>query len=204
MARALAGPVRPLSLSSLGAVYRQMDAIELVSLIIRTVQGFLSLIGVLAMVLFLSVGSAAVWQAWIYLSVFSACSTLIAAYLVAYDRKLLAGRVRGGPLAEMQGSQKIIHAFACLIFIGLFIVSGMGHSQGWPLVEPSLTLIADLMVVIGFSNVSLVFRENSYSRATIDVSSGQNIIRTGPYSAVRYPMYGGSFVLLVFTPITLG
>jgi protein-S-isoprenylcysteine O-methyltransferase Ste14 len=49
-----------------------------------------------------------------------------------------------------------------------------------------------------------VFRENTYTRGTIEVSTGQNVISTGPYCLVGHPMYAGASILLVATPIALG
>ena len=54
------------------------------------------------------------------------------------------------------------------------------------------------------NNVFLVFRENSYTRATIEVSAGQKVISTGPYALVRHPMYAGAMLLILFTPVALG
>lgn len=54
------------------------------------------------------------------------------------------------------------------------------------------------------NNVFLVFRENSYTRATIEVSAGQKVISTGPYALVRHPMYAGAMLLMIFTPVALG
>jgi hypothetical protein len=52
-------------------------------------------------------------------------------------------------------------------------------------VPPFLCLISDGVVALGFYFVFLVFRENSYTRATIEVSTGQKVIATGPYAIVR-------------------
>jgi protein-S-isoprenylcysteine O-methyltransferase Ste14 len=59
-------------------------------------------------------------------------------------------------------------------------------------------------VALGFYFVFLVFRENSYTRATIEVSAGQKVITTGPYAMVRHPMYAGAMLLILFTPLALG
>lgn len=176
----------------------------MVNLIVRTVLGFLFLMVVLALVLFLSAGSLAFWQAWLYLGVFSACTILITAYLIKNDPELLAGRVKAGPVAEPQRSQKIIQGLASLFFIGLFVVPGLDYRFQWSNVPPALSLISDAFVAIGFFIVFLVFRENTYSSATIQVSDEQKVITSGPYSVVRHPMYAGAAVLLIFTPFALG
>ncbi len=174
------------------------------NLLVKTIFGFAFLMLVLALALFLPAGSLSFWQAWVYLAVFALCTILITAYLIKNDRELLAGRVQAGPVAETQRSQQIIQSLASLFFIGLFIVPGLDYRFGWSHVPPVVSLNADALVAIGFYIVFLVFRENSYTRATIDVSAGQKVITTGPYSQVRHPMYAGALLLLVFTPIALG
>jgi protein-S-isoprenylcysteine O-methyltransferase Ste14 len=159
---------------------------------------------VLALALFLSAGSLNFWHAWVYLAVFAGCTILITAYLVRNDRELLAGRVQAGPVAETQRSQQIIQSLASLFFIGLFIVSGLDFRFGWSNMPPVVSLIANGLVALGFYLVFLVFRENSYTRATIEVSAEQKVITTGPYALVRHPMYAGAMLLLIFTPLALG
>lgn len=173
-------------------------------LILKTVSGFVFLMVVLALALFITAGSLSYWQAWVYLADFALCTILITAYLIKYDRELLAGRVTAGPVAETQKSQQVIQSLASLFFLGLFIVPGFDFRFGWSIVPPILSWIAAGFVALGFYFVFLVFRENSYSRGTIDVFSGQKVITSGPYSLVRHPMYAGASVLLVFTPIALG
>jgi protein-S-isoprenylcysteine O-methyltransferase Ste14 len=124
--------------------------------------------------------------------------------LIKNDRELLAGRVQAGPVAETQRSQQFIQGLASLFFIGLFIVPGLDFRFGWSHVPPILSLIADGYVALGFYFVFLVFKENSFTRATIEVSAGQQVITSGPYSVVRHPMYAGASVLLTFTSVALG
>jgi protein-S-isoprenylcysteine O-methyltransferase Ste14 len=174
------------------------------NLIVKTILGFAFLMLVLAIALFLPAGSLSFWQAWVYLAVFAGCTTGITAYLVKNDRELLAGRVQAGPVAESQRTQQIIQGLANLFFIGLFIVPGLDFRFGWSHVPPVISLIADGIVALGFYLVFLVFRENSYTRGTIEVSTGQKVITTGPYAIVRHPMYAGAMLLIIFTPVALG
>ncbi len=77
-------------------------------LIVKTILGFAFLVLVLAIALFVPAGSLSFWQAWAYLAVFAGCTILITAYLIKNDRELLAGRVKAGPVAEPQRSQRIV------------------------------------------------------------------------------------------------
>lgn len=174
------------------------------SLILRAFLGLAFLLLVLAAALFLSAGSFAYWQAWLYLAVFGICTLLITLYLIRNDQALLAGRVTAGPVAETQRSQQIIQGLASLFFIGLFIVPGLDYRFGWSNIPVVLSLLADGLVALGFYIVFRVFRENSFTRGTIEVSADQKVITTGPYRVVRHPMYAGAFLLILATPIALG
>ncbi len=173
-------------------------------LLVRTFLGFAFLMLVLALALFLPAGSLSFWQAWVYLAVFAICTILITAYLIRYDRELLSRRVRAGPTAETQKSQQVIQSLASLFFIALFIVPGLDYRYHWSNMPPAASLVSDGFVALGFYIGFLVFKENSYTSATIEVSSEQKVISSGPYGVVRHPMYAGAFLLLLFTPLALG
>ncbi len=174
------------------------------NLFIKTFLGFAFLMLVMAVALFLPAGSLGFWQAWVYLAVFAGCTILITAYLMRNDQDLLARRVRGGPTAETQKSQQVIQSLASLFFIALFIVPGLDFRFHWSSVPPAVSWVADGFVALGFYIVFLVFRENSYTSATIEVSGEQKVISSGPYAVVRHPMYAGAFLLLLATPLALG
>jgi protein-S-isoprenylcysteine O-methyltransferase Ste14 len=174
------------------------------SLIVQAILGFAFLMLVMGAALFISAGSMHYWQAWVYLTVFGGCTILITNYLALYDRELLAGRVQAGPVAETRPVQRVIQSMASLFFITLFIVPGLDCRFSWSHVPPALSLISDVFVALGFLIVFLTFRENTYTRSTIEVSANQRVITTGPYSVVRHPMYAGAMLLLLFTPIALG
>jgi protein-S-isoprenylcysteine O-methyltransferase Ste14 len=174
------------------------------NLIVKTILGFLFLVLILGLALFLSAGSLNFWQAWVYLAVFSGCVILITLYLAKYDQRLLASRVQAGPAAETQKSQQVLQSFASLFFIGLFIVPGLDHRFQWSHVPAALSWLADGLVALSLFIVFLVFRENTYTSATVEVVNEQKVISSGPYSIVRHPMYAGAFLLLLFTPLALG
>jgi len=174
------------------------------NLLAITVAGFFFLMLMLALALFIPAGSLSFWQAWVYLAVWAVCVILITAYLIKNDQALLAGRVQAGPVAEPLKSQKIIQSLASLFFIGLFIVPGLDFRFCWSNMPPIVSLIADGFVALGFYIVFLVFKENSYTRATIEVSDEQKVVTSGPYRMVRHPMYAGALLLLIVTPLALG
>lgn len=174
------------------------------NLMLKTVLGFSALLLVLGLMLFIPAGTVRFWQAWLYLAVFFGSCFLITLYLVNYDQRLLAARVDAGPTAEKEKGQQVIQSFASLIFIGLYLVAGLDFRYHWSAVPTLLVWVANLFVAVGFYIVFLVFRENSFTSATIEVASEQKVITSGPYRWVRHPMYLGALLMLLFTPLALG
>jgi len=159
---------------------------------------------VMATVLFVSAGTFDYWQAWTFLAVYLASSLAITLYLMKADPKLLARRMRGGPTAESSPKQKLIMALTSLGFIALIVVPALDHRFAWSHMPPYVTVAGDVLVVLGFVAVLLVFKENSFSSATIEFAPDQKVISTGPYALVRHPMYAGALVLLLGIPLALG
>jgi protein-S-isoprenylcysteine O-methyltransferase Ste14 len=166
--------------------------------------GLTNLVVVLGVVVFGSAGTFHFIEAWIFLGLFAAASLAITLYLASEDPALLARRTQAGPVAEKERSQKIIQAVASVSFLSTLAVPGLDHR--FAVVQAPLAVIVagDAMVLLGFLVVFLVFRENSFTSAVIEVFSEQRVIDSGPYAAVRHPMYAGALVLVAGIPIALG
>jgi protein-S-isoprenylcysteine O-methyltransferase Ste14 len=170
----------------------------------KTVGGLAQFITCLGIFLFAPAWTFNFWQAWVYLFVFVGSVVLITLYLWENDPKLLERRVNAGPGAEKDKSQKLIQLFASLGFIGLFILSSLDHRFSWSRVPLPIVIVGNVLVVLGFFIIFLVFRENTFSAATIVVAPDQSVISTGPYAIVRHPMYSGALLMLFGTPLALG
>jgi protein-S-isoprenylcysteine O-methyltransferase Ste14 len=160
--------------------------------------------GVMCALLFGTAGTTQYWQAWIYMSIFLGASVLTTLYLAKKDRALLARRMRGGPMFEKEGTQRIIMVFTSLGFIALLVVPALDHRFGWSAVPLWGVVLGDILVAIGFYLIFLVYRENSFAAATIEVATEQKIITTGPYAVVRHPMYASGSLYMLGTPLALG
>ena len=171
---------------------------------IRAFEGLLQLIVALAVLIFLPAWTLHYWQAWILVAVFVACTLAITIYLMRNDPALLERRLKAGPGAEQETSQKIIQALAIVAFISIFVVSALDHRFGWSSVPPYVVALGDILIALGFYFVFLVFRENTFASGTIEVGGEQKVITTGPYALVRHPMYIGALVMLFGVPLALG
>jgi protein-S-isoprenylcysteine O-methyltransferase Ste14 len=159
---------------------------------------------VMAVVLFVTAGTLDYWQAWTFLAVYLASSLAITLYLMRTDPKLLARRMRGGPTAETEPKQKLIMALTSLGFVALIVLPALDHRFAWSRMPTYVAVAGDVLVALGFIAVLFVFKENSFSSATIELAPDQKVISTGPYALVRHPMYAGALVLLLGIPLALG
>ncbi len=170
----------------------------------RAFGGLLVLVLAIAALLFIPAGTLDYWQAWTFLGVYSTASLAITLYLMKNDPKLLERRMRGGPAAEKEPTQKVIMLFASAGFIGLLIIPALDNRFGWSHMPPAVALAGDGLLALGWLAIFFVFKENSFTSATIELAPDQKVISTGPYALVRHPMYAGGLVMLAGIPIALG
>ena len=166
--------------------------------------GLVQLVVLLAILLFLPAWSFNYWQAWVFLIIFAISVFLITLFFLKKDPSLIQSRLKAGPAAEQQKSQKMIQALASIFFILPFITASIDHRLGWSRVPTWAVLLGDVLVALGLYIVFLVFRENTFTSATIEVQDEQKVISTGPYAVIRHPMYSGAFIMLLGIPLALG
>jgi protein-S-isoprenylcysteine O-methyltransferase Ste14 len=171
---------------------------------VKAMRGLGFFVVALAVLIFLPAGTLNYWQGWVYLALVALSTSGITLHLMRQDRNLLAHRVAAGPRAERDARQKSIQGIAQFTFAGLFVVSSLDHRFGWSGLSSYFVVLGDLLAVLGLAIVFLVFRENSFTSAIIEVQSEQRVIETGPYARVRHPMYSGALVMLLGTPLALG
>jgi len=169
----------------------------------KTTFSLVALAVAMGMLIFVPAGTIRYWQAWAYLAIFMGASLLISIYLIKRDPALLKRRLSGGPIAEKKQTQKIIMLFASIGFVGLLIVPALDYRFSWSVVPLFFVISGDILVAIGFYFVFLVYKENTFSSATIEIAEDQKVITTGPYSLVRHPMYASASLYLVGTPMAL-
>jgi protein-S-isoprenylcysteine O-methyltransferase Ste14 len=159
---------------------------------------------VMAVAIFLLAGTIQYWQGWMYLGVYSGAAGLITLYLMIKDPALLQRRMRGGPTAEKQTTQKIVMFFASAAFIAVLVVPALDHRFGWSNVPVYLEIAGAVLTALGFFITFLVFRVNTFTSATVEIAENQKVITTGPYALVRHPMYFGGLLIFIGTPLALG
>jgi protein-S-isoprenylcysteine O-methyltransferase Ste14 len=171
---------------------------------LKAFAGLLLLFVAMAALLFIAAGTSDYWQAWIFLAVYFGSSLALTLYLMKEDPALLQRRMRGGPTAEKEPVQKIIMLITSLGFVGLLVVPALDHRFAWSQMPPHMALAGDVLVGAGLLAIFFVFRENSFTSATIELAPDQKVISSGPYALVRHPLYSGALVMLLGMSIALG
>jgi protein-S-isoprenylcysteine O-methyltransferase Ste14 len=176
-----------------------------INLAIRLVIGFsVGLIGAVA-ILFVPAGTVHFRAGWVYLAILFVPTFAAYLYYYKHDPQLLERRLQN---KEEVREQKRLIQWSTPLFIAAFLLPGFdyrwGWSRGWLGAEPLwLTLLSQAMVLVGILVAVWVFNVNRFAARTVRVEAGQKVISTGPYRFVRHPLYAGSAILWIFTPLAL-
>jgi protein-S-isoprenylcysteine O-methyltransferase Ste14 len=180
-----------------------MPAAPASSLAARALLSLVVLATVMMLLVFGTAGTVRYWQGWLYLAVFFGASLLTTLDLIRRDPALLERRMRGGPTAEHRPAQRLVMLGASVGFISLLVLPALDRRFQWSDVSLGVVLAGDVLVVVGFYFILRVYRENTFTSATIEIAPNQTVVSTGPYAIVRHPMYASALLYLVGTPLAL-
>ena len=161
---------------------------------------------VLAGLLFLPAGSLRYWQGWLFLVLtlgFFVPGTL---YIAKRDPQLTERRMH---YREKQREQNIFKIVTSMIYFPALTLPGFDFRFGWSRawvggVPLWLVLAGAALVLAEYFLIFWVMLVNSFASRTIQVEPGQKVVSTGPYAAVRHPMYAGIMLMLLGAPLALG
>ncbi len=156
---------------------------------------------VVALLLFVPAGSIHYWEGWLYLGVLFIPIASAVLYLVRHDPELLERRMK---TREQESEQRTIITLSTIILLVGFVIPGLDYRFGWSDLPVAVVLAADGVVLLGYLIFFLTIRENSYAARVVEVEAGQKVIETGPYAVVRHPMYLGTILMFLATPLALG
>ncbi len=151
---------------------------------------------------FLPAGTFAFWQGWVFLGVGGICGSLTLIYLAMNDRVLLERRLRG-PMRESRGVQKSIVIALYLCLFSSVVLSGFDHRYGWTGNALPLVFIGNSLLIAGLYLYFLVYRQNRFAAATVEIAEDHRVISTGVYGIVRHPLYVALLTVAIGIPLAL-
>jgi protein-S-isoprenylcysteine O-methyltransferase Ste14 len=153
--------------------------------------------------LFWPAGTFHYWQAWVFIFVFIFATMGPSLYLAVKMPDALQRRMKAGPFAETRPLQKVIIAGTILSVAAVLVVSAFDHRFGWSTVPTAVVVIGIVLVFLGLTMAQFVVIQNNYAGATVTVEADQELVSTGLYGLVRHPMYVGTLVMMLGTPLAL-
>jgi protein-S-isoprenylcysteine O-methyltransferase Ste14 len=157
-----------------------------------------------AVLLFWPGGTLNYWQAWVFIAVFIVATLVPSIYLAVKDPAALQRRMKAGPTAESRIVQKLVMVATIVAVVAVLVVSALDFRFGWSHVPTPVVVLGDIMVAVGLGLAQLVVIQNTYAAATITVEAQQKVVSTGLYGLVRHPMYVGTLIMMIGTPLALG
>ena len=172
-------------------------------LTLQTIASMLFGVVFFGVALFLPAWTFDYWQAWVFIAVFIAASIIPSFYLAVRSPAALQRRLKAGPTAETRPAQRIIVSAIILSVIATLVLSAFDHRFGWSSVPVSITVLGNVLVFLGLSFAQLVIVQNNYAAANVRVEADQPLVSTGLYGVVRHPMYTGTAIMMLGTPLAL-
>lgn len=86
----------------------------------------------------------------------------------------------------------------------VFVLSALDHRFRWSEIPSAVSVVGDVLAALGLYITFLVVKENSFSAAHIRVFKHRKVKSSGPYALVRHPMYTGTLLATLASPLALG
>ena len=137
----------------------------------KAITGLIWLQIITALMLFAPAWTLHFWEAWAFWLLFSVLSTVITLYFLKHDPGLVESRLKAGPSAEHEKSQKIIQTLTATLWCALIIVPGIERHFHSSRIPVALVLLGDTLVAVGYYIVFLALRENRWAASIIEVQA---------------------------------
>jgi protein-S-isoprenylcysteine O-methyltransferase Ste14 len=125
-------------------------------------------------------------------------------YRLPHEKGSGASRATDLRRSDSGEGEEIIQSITSLGFVAMLVVPALDHRFGWSALPLWSTLAGDILVAISFLIIFFVYKENTFTSATIQVYPEQRVISTGLYALVRHPMYMGGLFLFAGMCLSLG
>jgi len=176
-------------------------------MIARVIAQTALLLVVMGAVLFFAAGDWHWPQAWIFLGEFGVCSLAVCGWLLRHDPELLKTRLSAPVHREQMPWDRIFMLAIFVAFFGWMVLIGLDARRfEWSEMPLWVQPLGAVLIALGMVAIWQTFRYNTFAapQVRIQAERGHRVITEGPYRYVRHPMYAGSLLWLLGTPLLLG
>jgi len=170
---------------------------------LKMVARFGLVILIFAAILFVSAGTIYWPEAWLMELIYFGWAIPVMVWLRKNNPKLFEERM---DITKKSGKgwERALLLFATVCYLGIFLVSGLDFRFGLSGMPLYLEATGFAGIVLAFSAMFWVMRENTYLSRVVEVREGQKVVTTGPYKYVRHPLYVAGIVYCFAIPLSLG
>jgi len=154
----------------------------------RLLQVLVTVIIALA-VIFVSAGRLAFLWAWVYFGLAMFTLILGGAYVLKYNPQAI--NERGRPAKDQKSWDKKIMNLYTLLFVSVYITSGLDARYGWSGVPIWLHLLGAVLTLFSSGLTYAAMAHNKFLSLYVQVAQerGHRVATSGPYRYIRHPMY---------------
>lgn len=178
-----------------------MERIDRKALTMRALKKYGIGFAIIGVCLFLCAGSINYINGWLFLASLILPMTAFFLHLLVKDPAALERRLLSTAPEKARGENS---ALGGVLFLSMFILSGLDFRLGWSRMPLELSLAATVIMLAGFLMFVVVINQNRYAARVIDVFDNQKLISDGLYSIIRHPMYLASLLVFIPMPFVLG
>ena len=155
-------------------------------------------------------GAAGTWDwpsAWAFLALFGALSVALSLWLARADPALLAERMKSPIQRDQKPWDRVFLGTLSVVYVGWLVLMALDARRlDWSHAPLAVQVAGALLTVVSYAGIAWVFRTNSFAAPVIKMQAERNqrVIDTGPYAAVRHPMYAFGLLQFVGMPLMLG
>jgi protein-S-isoprenylcysteine O-methyltransferase Ste14 len=148
------------------------------------------------------------WLAgWAYLILFFVGALWITLLLARHDPALLAERMKVPVQKGQPFWDKILILPMIIAWCAWLVLMGLDAVRfRWSVMPLWLQCAGGALIVLSFWMIARVYRENPFLTAVVKIQTerGHRVISTGPYAAVRHPLYAAMLIYLPANALLLG
>jgi protein-S-isoprenylcysteine O-methyltransferase Ste14 len=164
-------------------------------------------LGITGAILFVSAGTLAWPQAWVYLAELGGLGLVSGFAIAERDPALLRERMSAPIQKDQKSWDKVLISVFFALWMSQYILIGLDAVRfHWSEVPLWLEVVGALAIAFGLYAFHVVLKANTFAAPVVKIQSERKhqVISTGPYAYVRHPMYAGAVPMIVGTPLLLG